>query len=166
MAKASQTLQKGGVVQHTLTTHTLIGKLPREIMETTNIGYKRPSVTLNCRSLWKELQQTALSRLLRYLHAPFAALQETSNSDPPIVSNDNYIISCGDADERKVGGFIMGERNDYNNLVEEFGSTSSRCAFERRDRRGVKLWIVRIDAPTETATRTTTETRFMMNSMR
>ncbi|KAK6750876.1 hypothetical protein RB195_002692 [Necator americanus] len=37
-------------------------------------------------------------------------------------------------------------------MVEEFGSTSSRCAFLRLwDRRGRKLWIVSVHAPTETA---------------
>ncbi|KAK6760860.1 hypothetical protein RB195_022071 [Necator americanus] len=35
---------------------------------------------------------------------------------------------CGDADENKVGGCAIAVRNDYKNLVEEFGSTSSRCA--------------------------------------
>ncbi|KAK6730380.1 hypothetical protein RB195_007069 [Necator americanus] len=38
--------------------------------------------------------------------------------------------------------------NDYNILVQEFGSTSSRCIFLRlRDRRGGKLWIVSAHAP-------------------
>ncbi|KAK6729565.1 hypothetical protein RB195_006546 [Necator americanus] len=36
--------------------------------------------------------------------------------------------------------------------MEEFGSTSSRCAFLRlRDRRGRKLWTISAHAPTETA---------------
>ncbi|KAK6742012.1 hypothetical protein RB195_009715 [Necator americanus] len=65
----------------------------------------------------------------------------------PVISIENYTIYCGDVDENKVG-----VRNDYKNLVEEFGSTSSRCAFLRlRDRRGRELWIVSAHAPTETA---------------
>ncbi|KAK6737225.1 hypothetical protein RB195_019736 [Necator americanus] len=61
-------------------------------------------------------------------------------------------ISCRDADEDKVGGCAIAVRNDYNNLVEEFDSTSSRCAFARlRDRRGRKLWIVSAYAPMEIA---------------
>ncbi|KAK6762148.1 hypothetical protein RB195_023022 [Necator americanus] len=43
-------------------------------------------------------------------------------------------------------------KNDYKKPVEEFGSTSSRCAFVRlRDRRGRKLWIASAYAPTETS---------------
>ncbi|KAK6749721.1 hypothetical protein RB195_001994 [Necator americanus] len=72
--------------------------------------------------------------------------------DRPVISIENYTIYCGDADENKVGGCAIAVRNDYKNLVEEFGSTSSRCAFLRlRDRRGRKLWIVNAHAPTETA---------------
>ncbi|KAK6756100.1 hypothetical protein RB195_014472 [Necator americanus] len=73
--------------------------------------------------------------------------------DRPVISIENYIIYCCDADENKVGCATAG-RNDYKNLVEEFGSTSSRslCAFLRlRDRKGRKLWIVSAHAPTETA---------------
>ncbi|KAK6742353.1 hypothetical protein RB195_009928 [Necator americanus] len=99
-------------------------------------------VTLKSRTLSRELQQAALSRLLRYLCVPFAALQETRMRDRPVISIENYTICCGDADENKVGGCAIAVRNDYNNLVEEFGLTSSRCAFLRlRDRRGRKLWI-------------------------
>ncbi|KAK6747592.1 hypothetical protein RB195_000656 [Necator americanus] len=59
---------------------------------------------------------------------------------------------CGDADEDKVGGCTIAVRNDYKNLVGEFGSASSRCTFLRlRDRRGRKIWIVGARAPTETA---------------
>ncbi|KAK6741356.1 hypothetical protein RB195_009291 [Necator americanus] len=72
--------------------------------------------------------------------------------DRPVISIENYTIYCGDADENKVGGCAIAVRNDYKNLVEVFGSTSSRCAFLRlRDRRGRKLWIVSAHAPTETA---------------
>ncbi|KAK6749812.1 hypothetical protein RB195_002053 [Necator americanus] len=109
-------------------------------------------VTLNCRTLSSELQQADLSRLLRYLCVPFAALQETRMRDRPVIGIENYTIYCGDADEKKVGGCAIAVRNDYKNLVEEFGSTSSRCAFLRlRDRGGRKLWIVSAHAPTETA---------------
>ncbi|KAK6760649.1 hypothetical protein RB195_021925 [Necator americanus] len=72
--------------------------------------------------------------------------------DRPVISIENYTICCGDADENKVGGCAIAVRNDYKNLVEEFGSTSSRCAFlPLRDRGGCKLWIVSVHAPTETA---------------
>ncbi|KAK6763633.1 hypothetical protein RB195_024086 [Necator americanus] len=80
-------------------------------------------VTLNCLSLSSELQQAALSRLLN------AALQKTRIKDRALISIDNYTIYCRDADERKVGGCAIAVRNDYNNLVEEFGLTSSRCAL-------------------------------------
>ncbi|KAK6734687.1 hypothetical protein RB195_018088 [Necator americanus] len=55
--------------------------------------------------------------------------------DRPVISIENYTIYCGDADENKVGGCAIAVRNDYKNLVEEFGSTS----------------IVSAHAPTETA---------------
>ncbi|KAK6757250.1 hypothetical protein RB195_015212 [Necator americanus] len=72
--------------------------------------------------------------------------------DRLVISIKNNTIYCGDADENKVGGCAIAVRNDYKNLVEEFGSTSSRCAFLRLwDRRGRKLWIVSAHAPTETA---------------
>ncbi|KAK6762431.1 hypothetical protein RB195_023231 [Necator americanus] len=94
-------------------------------------------VTLNCRSLSSKLQQVALSRLLRYLHAPFAVSQETRIRDGPVISIYNYAIYCGNADERKAGGCVVAVRNDYNNLVEEFELTSSRCTIAQlRDRRG------------------------------
>ncbi|KAK6758226.1 hypothetical protein RB195_015819 [Necator americanus] len=68
------------------------------------------------------------------------------------MSIENYTIYCGDAAGNKVGGCAIAVRNDYKNLMEEFGSTSSRCAFLRlRDRRGRKLWIVSAHSPTETA---------------
>ncbi|KAK6764260.1 hypothetical protein RB195_024541 [Necator americanus] len=54
----------------------------------------------------------------------------------PVISIENYTIYCGDADENKAGGCAIAVRNDRKNLVEEFGSTSSRRAFLRlRDRR-------------------------------
>ncbi|KAK6739516.1 hypothetical protein RB195_008171 [Necator americanus] len=69
----------------------------------------------------------------------------------PVISIENYTIYCGDADENKVGGCAIAVRNDYKNLVEEFGSISSKCAFLRLpDRRGHKLWIVSAHAPTKT----------------
>ncbi|KAK6765065.1 hypothetical protein RB195_025120 [Necator americanus] len=71
--------------------------------------------------------------------------------DRPVISIENYTINCGDADESKLGGCAIAVRNDYKNLVEEFGSTSSRCAFLRlRDRGGRELWIVSARASTET----------------
>ncbi|KAK6737407.1 hypothetical protein RB195_019859 [Necator americanus] len=136
MAEASHTLQKGAVVQHTAKAHNLKGQVPKGSMGSS------------------ELQQAALSRLLRYLCVLFAALQETRMRYRSVISIENYTIYCGDAGESKVGGCAIAVRNDYKNLVEEFGSTSSRClvVFLRlRHRRGRKLWIVRAHAPTETA---------------
>ncbi|KAK6729954.1 hypothetical protein RB195_006792 [Necator americanus] len=102
MAKASHTLQKGAVVQYTAKykAHNLKGQLPEGSMESlaTTIRF----VTLNCRTLSSELQQAALSRLLRYLCVPFAALQETRMRDRPVISIENYTIYCGDADENKI----------------------------------------------------------------
>ncbi|KAK6741754.1 hypothetical protein RB195_009553 [Necator americanus] len=150
MAKDSHTLRKGAVVQHTAKAHNLKGQLPAGSMESLAINIR--FVTLNCRTLSSELQQAALSRLLRYLCVLFAALQETRMRDRSVISIENYTICCGDADENKVGGCAIAVRNDYKNLVEEFGSTSSRCTFLRlRDRRGRKLWVVSAHAPTETA---------------
>ncbi|KAK6761675.1 hypothetical protein RB195_022672 [Necator americanus] len=109
-------------------------------------------VTLNCRTLSSELQQAAPSKLLRYLCVPFAALQETRMRDQSVISIENYTIYCSDVDENKIGGCAIAVRNDYKNLVEEFGSTSSRCAFLRLpDRSARKPWIVSAHAPTETA---------------
>ncbi|KAK6733047.1 hypothetical protein RB195_017049 [Necator americanus] len=127
-------------------------------------------VTLNCRTLSSELQQAAQSRLLRYLCVPFAALQETHMRDRSVISIENYTMYCGDADENKVGDCAIVVRNNYKNLVEGFGSTSSRCAFLLlRDRRGRKLWIVSAHAPTETAEDNSTvqqQQPSTMNSMR
>ncbi|KAK6744867.1 hypothetical protein RB195_011531 [Necator americanus] len=67
------------------------------------------------------------------------------------ISIENYTIYCGDADEKKVGSCAIAARKNYNQLVEEFGSTSSRYAFVRpRNRRGRKLWIKSAHAPAET----------------
>ncbi|KAK6755499.1 hypothetical protein RB195_014084 [Necator americanus] len=92
-------------------------------------------VTLNCRTLSSELQQAALSTLLRYLCVPFAALQETRMRDRPVISIENYTTYCGDADENKVGGCAIAVRNDYKNLVEEFGSTMIRLFTTAGSRR-------------------------------
>ncbi|KAK6760671.1 hypothetical protein RB195_021941 [Necator americanus] len=143
-------LQKGAVVQHTAKAHNLKGQLPEGSKESlaTTIRF----VTLNCRTLSSELEQAALSRILRYLCVPLAALQETRMRDRAVVSIENYTIYCRDADENKVGGCAIAVRNDYYNLVNEFGSMSSRCVFVRlRSRRGRELWIVSAQAPTETA---------------
>ncbi|KAK6739619.1 hypothetical protein RB195_008239 [Necator americanus] len=126
--------------------------MPEEDME--SLGTEIRLVTLNWRSLPSELQQAALSTLLRYLHPPSSALQERHTSDRLIIGIENYTIYLGDVDERKV---------DYNNLVEELGSAPSKCAFVRlRNRRGLELWIVLQRKPLSTTTRT----RFTMNSMR
>ncbi|KAK6731084.1 hypothetical protein RB195_007509 [Necator americanus] len=72
--------------------------------------------------------------------------------DRPVISIENYTVYCSDDDENKVFGCAIPVRNDYKNLVEGFGSTSSRCAFVRlRDRRGRKLWIISAHSPTGTA---------------
>ncbi|KAK6757020.1 hypothetical protein RB195_015073 [Necator americanus] len=119
MAKDYHTLQKGAAVQHIAKAHNLKGQLPEGGMESlaTTIRF----VTLNCRTLSSELQQAARSRLLRYLCVPFAALQKTRMRDRPVFSIENYTIYCGDADENKAGGGATAVRNDYKNLVEEFG---------------------------------------------
>ncbi|KAK6755938.1 hypothetical protein RB195_014369 [Necator americanus] len=59
-------------------------------------------VTLNCRILSSELQQSAPSRLLRYPCVPFAALRETCMRDWAVISIENYTIYCGDADGNKI----------------------------------------------------------------
>ncbi|KAK6728213.1 hypothetical protein RB195_005702 [Necator americanus] len=70
---------------------------------------------------------------------------ETRMRDRTVISIESY--TCGDADENKVGGYAIAVMNDYKNLVEEFGSASSRCAFLRlRDRRERKLWIDELNA--------------------
>ncbi|KAK6755001.1 hypothetical protein RB195_013771 [Necator americanus] len=150
VAKEFYILQKGAVAQHIARAENLKGQLNERSIESlaTTIRF----VMLNCRTLSSELQQAALSRLLRYLCVPFAALQETRIRNRAVISIENYTIHCGDADENKVGGCAIAVRNDYKNLVKEFGSMSSRCAFLRlRDRRGRKLWIVSAHAPAETA---------------
>ncbi|KAK6763996.1 hypothetical protein RB195_024351 [Necator americanus] len=126
-------IAKGAVVQHIAKAHNLKVQLPEGNMESlaTTIRF----VTLNSRTLSNELQQAALSRLLRYLCVPFAALQETRMRDRPVISIENYTIYCGDADENK-----------WRNL-----ETLSRHAFVRlRDRKGRKLWVVSAHASTET----------------
>ncbi|KAK6765655.1 hypothetical protein RB195_025520 [Necator americanus] len=116
-------------------------------------------VALNWRTLSNELQHAALSRLLRCLCVPLVALHETRMRNRPVISIENYTIYCSDANEDKVGGCAIVVRNDYKNLVVEFGSTSSRCAFVRlRDRRGRELWIVSAHAPAETAEDNTKDT--------
>ncbi|KAK6747970.1 hypothetical protein RB195_000900 [Necator americanus] len=67
------------------------------------------------RRLSIELQQTALSGLLRHL---FAALQEIRIRDRLVINVGDYTIYCADADENKVGGCTVAVRNDYKNLVE------------------------------------------------
>ncbi|KAK6736699.1 hypothetical protein RB195_019412 [Necator americanus] len=141
MAKASPTLQKGAVVQHIAKVHNLKGQRPEESMQ--SLARTIRFVTLNCRTLSSEFQQIAVSKVLRYLSVPFAALQETRMSDRPVISTEKFIIDCSDADKKKVGGSVVAVKNDYNKLMEEFGSTLPRCAFVRlRDRRARKRWII------------------------
>ncbi|KAK6755846.1 hypothetical protein RB195_014312 [Necator americanus] len=88
----------------------LKGQLPEESMKSlaTTIRF----VTLNCRGLSSELQQAALSRLLRYFCVPFAALQETGMRDRFVIRIENYTIFCDDADENKLGGCSIAVRNE------------------------------------------------------
>ncbi|KAK6763942.1 hypothetical protein RB195_024325 [Necator americanus] len=140
MAKDSHTLQKGAVTQHIAKTRNLKGQLPEGSMESlaTTIRF----VTLNCRRLSSEL--------LQHLSLPFPALQETRIRDRPVISIKNYAVYCDDANEKKLGGCAIAVRNDYN--MEEFGSTSPRCAFVRlRDRRRRRFWIGSARAPKKTA---------------
>ncbi|KAK6761256.1 hypothetical protein RB195_022355 [Necator americanus] len=106
-------------IKHTAKAHNLKGQLPEGSMESlaTTIRF----VTLNCRTLSSELQQAAPSRLLRCLCVSFAALQKTRMRDRPVISIGNYTTYRGDADENKVGGCSTAVRNDYKDLVEEFG---------------------------------------------
>ncbi|KAK6763933.1 hypothetical protein RB195_024319 [Necator americanus] len=70
----------------------------------------------------------------------------------PLEQIDQRRKHSGDADESKEGGCAIAVRNDYNKLVEEFGSMSPRCTILRlRDRRGRKFWIVSAHTPTKTA---------------
>ncbi|KAK6737669.1 hypothetical protein RB195_020027 [Necator americanus] len=100
MANDSHTLQ-GVVVQHIAKAHNLKGQLPEGMDALATTIY---FVTLNCGTLSSELQQTALSKLLRYLCVRFAALHETRMRDGFVISIENYTICCDDADEKKVGG--------------------------------------------------------------
>ncbi|KAK6728919.1 hypothetical protein RB195_006157 [Necator americanus] len=164
MARDSYTLQKGAAVQHIAKAHNLKGQLPEGSMESlaTTIRF----VTLNCRTLSSELQQAALSRLLRYLCVPFAALPETRMRDRPVISIENYTIHCGDADENKIDGCAIAVRNDYKNLVEEFASTSSRCAFVRlRDRTDAARDTLPVILPRKKFAFASVETKSKYNSV-
>ncbi|KAK6739301.1 hypothetical protein RB195_021005 [Necator americanus] len=77
MPKDSHVLQKDTVVLDITKAHKLQGQLPGGRWN----HWQQPFVTLNCRALSSELQQAALSRLLRYLYKLFAALQETRMRD-------------------------------------------------------------------------------------
>ncbi|KAK6742278.1 hypothetical protein RB195_009876 [Necator americanus] len=105
MAQDSSMSQKGAVIQHIANTHDL-----KEV---------------NCRTLLNEQQQAALTKLVRYLCVPFAALRKTRIRDQQVISIENNDADSGDADKKKVVGCATAVRNDYNNLVEVFGSTSS-----------------------------------------
>ncbi|KAK6750875.1 hypothetical protein RB195_002691 [Necator americanus] len=105
MARHSHVLQKEAVVQHIDKAHNLKVQLPEGGMESLATAIR--FVTLNCQTLSSELQQAALSSLLRYLGVPFAVLQETRMRDRPVISTENYTVYCGDADENKVGGCAM-----------------------------------------------------------
>ncbi|KAK6739957.1 hypothetical protein RB195_008437 [Necator americanus] len=79
------------------------------------------------------------------------SVQNDLKLGPPVISIRDYTICCGNADERNVGGSGIAVKNDYNNMVEEFGSTSLRCFFVRMLYcRGHNLWMVSAYAPTET----------------
>ncbi|KAK6743078.1 hypothetical protein RB195_010381 [Necator americanus] len=57
--------------------------------------------------------------------------EDTAPHKAGVLQSNLLYKMCGDADENKVGGCAIAVRNDYKNLVEEFGSTLSRCAFLR-----------------------------------
>lgn len=97
----------------------ILGPVPREFME--SLATSHNFATLNCRSLSSDIQQSALSRLLSYFHAPFAALQETRLKDRPVINVGEYAIYCGNADDRRVGGCAIAVRKDFNGMIEEFG---------------------------------------------
>ncbi|KAK6750301.1 hypothetical protein RB195_002338 [Necator americanus] len=99
MAKDFHALQKGAVIQHISKASNLKGQLHEGSMESlaTTIRF----VTVYCRIISTELQQAALSRLLRYLCVPFAALQETRMRDRPVISIENYTTYCGDAEQSR-----------------------------------------------------------------
>ncbi|KAK6742228.1 hypothetical protein RB195_009847 [Necator americanus] len=100
------------------------------------------------RSLPNE-QPAAPTRILRYLCVSFAAVQETRIRGRSVISIGDYAIDCVNIDERKVESCTIAVRNEYNKLVEEFRSTSSRSAYVRQSgRREQKLWILRILKPT------------------
>ncbi|KAK6761568.1 hypothetical protein RB195_022586 [Necator americanus] len=107
--------------------HLLKGHMPGERMKSLAMAVR--SATLKCCTMSSELQQTALSEILRYLCVLFAALQEIRIRDQPVISVGDYNIYCVYADEEEVGSCAIAVRNDYKNLVEEFGSTSTRFAL-------------------------------------
>ncbi|KAK6762621.1 hypothetical protein RB195_023372 [Necator americanus] len=112
-------------------------------------------VTLNYHMFSSELQQAALSKLPEYICVPFAVLQEARIRDRSIISVEDYTVYCGDADGKKLGGCAIAVRNDCNNLVEEYTSTSSVCAFvQLRVYRGHKLWVVSAQKPLKATTTT------------
>ncbi|KAK6737667.1 hypothetical protein RB195_020027 [Necator americanus] len=84
---------------HIAKAHNLKGQLPEGMDALATTIY---FVTLNCGTLSSELQQTALSKLLRYLCVRFAALHETRMRDGFVISIENYTICCDDADEKKL----------------------------------------------------------------
>ncbi|KAK6767172.1 hypothetical protein RB195_026456 [Necator americanus] len=90
-------------------------------------------VTLNCRTLSSELQQIALSRLLRYLCVLFAALQEARVRDCPIIRIENYTIYCNDADENKTGDWHIEEdpNVDYEILLRGLRACAERALKPR-----------------------------------
>ncbi|KAK6754469.1 hypothetical protein RB195_013459 [Necator americanus] len=84
--------------------------------------------------------------------------------DRPVISIENYTTYCGNADEKKVGGCVIAVKKDYNNLVEGFGSTSSRCAFVRlRDSR--KTLYCKCPRKLRKPLRTTVRTPSMVNAL-
>ncbi|KAK6755547.1 hypothetical protein RB195_014115 [Necator americanus] len=97
-------------------------------------------VTLNCRTLSSELQQAALSTLLRYFCVPFAALQETRMRDRPVISIENYTIYCGDADENKCSRtYDPAEDNSKDAFYDELNALMSKIPSQQ-------VVIVGIDA--------------------
>ncbi|KAK6762267.1 hypothetical protein RB195_023109 [Necator americanus] len=138
MAHDSRISQKRAVIQHITEAHDMKGKLFKR--RTESLATNNRLVKTTSRTLSSEPQQAVLARLLGYLCAPFAARQETHITESPIISIEDYTIYCSDADEKKKRSCTITARNDYNNVVEEFGSMSSRDVFVRlQDSRGRNL---------------------------
>ncbi|KAK6735415.1 hypothetical protein RB195_018558 [Necator americanus] len=116
-------------------------------------------VTLNCWSLSSELQQTALSKLLLYLHTisphylctVYCIARNTHQRSLHHQYRQLY-HPLDDADERKVGGCAIAVRNDYNDSVDELRYERRQDAplYDCGIAEDFEMWIVSAHAATET----------------